>query len=186
MSRGPRGEGTRDDKGHRRRGRRPDRPCLRSLELRAPGPPSAFQAADDTSWLSRAAGSMAQTRKSLNHTLSLSRARADGHRPLHALWQSALRRARCFGIFPEVLDSDLVGGASGHVAWLVSRHPELRPEQLHHDLITDDPFWLCLVGDDGVLDIAGQFTVDVVFRAGGGPSITPTGSAIRTPTIRRA
>ena len=60
-------------------------------------------------------------------------------------------------ILPEVLDPDLVAEASAHVEWLMNRHPGLRPEQLHNNLITDDPFWVRLVGDERLLDIAQQF-----------------------------
>lgn len=60
-------------------------------------------------------------------------------------------------LIPDVLDADLIGEASEHVAWLQAKNPELRPEQLHNWLMTDDPFWVRLVGDDRLLDIAEQF-----------------------------
>ena len=60
-------------------------------------------------------------------------------------------------LFPDVLDADLVREASDHVAWLQARHPDLRPEQLGHTLMTHDPFWVRLVGDDRLLDVAEQF-----------------------------
>jgi phytanoyl-CoA hydroxylase len=60
-------------------------------------------------------------------------------------------------IFREVLDSDLVAEASDHVEWLQKRHPDLRPEQLDTQLVADDPFWVRLVGDDRLLDIAQEF-----------------------------
>lgn len=62
-----------------------------------------------------------------------------------------------YAIFRNVLDHDLIGEASDHVAWLLERNPGLRPEQLHHNLMTDDPFWVRLVADDRLLDIAEQF-----------------------------
>src|SRR5207245_1646935 len=37
------------------------------------------------------------------------------------------------------------------------KHPELRPEQLGHTLITDDPFWVRLISDSRLLDIAEQY-----------------------------
>jgi Phytanoyl-CoA dioxygenase (PhyH) len=60
-------------------------------------------------------------------------------------------------IFPRVLDEALVGEASGHVEWLQQKHPELRPERLGHQLLADDPFWLRLVSDERLLDIAELF-----------------------------
>jgi phytanoyl-CoA hydroxylase len=60
-------------------------------------------------------------------------------------------------VFPHVIDAGLVAEAGNHVKWLQERHPGLRGEQLGHTLVTDDPFWLRLVGDDRLLDIAQQF-----------------------------
>lgn len=62
-----------------------------------------------------------------------------------------------YALFPEAIDAELVQEASDHVAWLQEKHPELRPEQLGHFLMTDDPFWVRLVSDDRLLDIAEQF-----------------------------
>ena len=62
-----------------------------------------------------------------------------------------------FVIFRNVLDQDLIREASDHVAWLQRKHPNLRPEHLGHTLMTHDPFWVRLVGDDRLLDIAQQF-----------------------------
>lgn len=56
-----------------------------------------------------------------------------------------------------VLDADLIGEAKNHVEWLLKKHPDLRGEQLGHTLVTDDPFWVRLVGDDRLLDVAEQF-----------------------------
>lgn len=62
-----------------------------------------------------------------------------------------------YAIFRDVVDSDLVAEASDHVAWLQRRHPGVRPEQLGHMFVRDDPFWLRLVGDDRLLDVAELF-----------------------------
>lgn len=62
-----------------------------------------------------------------------------------------------YALFPEVLDSDLIAEASAHVDWLQARHPELRPEQLGHSLMTNDAFWVRLVSDERLLDIAEKF-----------------------------
>ena len=44
-----------------------------------------------------------------------------------------------------------------HVHWLLEKHPGIRPEQLHHHLLVNDPFMHRLAGDDRLLDIVGQF-----------------------------
>jgi hypothetical protein len=55
------------------------------------------------------------------------------------------------------LDADLVREASDHVEWLMQCHPEERPERLGHTLMTHDPFWVRLISDDRLLDIAELF-----------------------------
>jgi ectoine hydroxylase-related dioxygenase (phytanoyl-CoA dioxygenase family) len=62
-----------------------------------------------------------------------------------------------YAIFRNVLDAGLIGEARQHVDWLLQKHPDTRPEQLHHFLMTDDPFWVRLISDDRLLDIAKQF-----------------------------
>jgi ectoine hydroxylase-related dioxygenase (phytanoyl-CoA dioxygenase family) len=62
-----------------------------------------------------------------------------------------------FLVFRNVLDKELMREASDHVDWLLAKHPELRPEQLHHHLAVDDPFWIRLVSDDRLLDVAETF-----------------------------
>jgi phytanoyl-CoA hydroxylase len=56
-------------------------------------------------------------------------------------------------VFPQVLDPELIRLASEHVEWLQRQNPDLRPEQLHHWLMWDDPFWLRLVSDSRLLDL---------------------------------
>ena len=62
-----------------------------------------------------------------------------------------------FVIFRNVLDAALLAQATEHVAWLQQRHSELRGEDLGHELVARDPFWVRLVSDDRLLDIAGHF-----------------------------
>jgi Phytanoyl-CoA dioxygenase (PhyH) len=62
-----------------------------------------------------------------------------------------------YAIFPSLLDTALVAEAGDHVTWLQRKHPDLRPEQLHHWLMWDDPFWLRLLADDRLLDIVEGF-----------------------------
>jgi ectoine hydroxylase-related dioxygenase (phytanoyl-CoA dioxygenase family) len=47
--------------------------------------------------------------------------------------------------------------ARNHIDWLLEKNPGKRPEQLHHTLMTHDPFWVRLIADDRLLDIAEQF-----------------------------
>jgi ectoine hydroxylase-related dioxygenase (phytanoyl-CoA dioxygenase family) len=62
-----------------------------------------------------------------------------------------------YAIFRNVVDQDLVAEASAHIDWLVQRHPELRPEELWHTLVPGDPFWVRLISDDRLLDVAQLF-----------------------------
>ena len=60
-------------------------------------------------------------------------------------------------IVRNVLDAALIKEASDHVEWLMKKNPGRRPEQLWQDLIPNDPFWVRLVGDGRLLDVAQQF-----------------------------
>ena len=60
-------------------------------------------------------------------------------------------------IFRDVLDPELVAESSRHIAWLMAHNPDLRPELLGHTLVQHDPFWVRLISDDRLLDIAQQF-----------------------------
>ena len=57
----------------------------------------------------------------------------------------------------NVIDQDLVEEGRRHIEWLLEHNPGTRPEQLHHSLMTDDPFWVRLVSDDRLLDVAERF-----------------------------
>lgn len=56
-----------------------------------------------------------------------------------------------------MLDADLIGEASDHVEWLRREHPDIRPENLGHELMLNDPFRLRLLSDGRLLDIAEAF-----------------------------
>ena len=60
-------------------------------------------------------------------------------------------------VFRNVLDAALIADASRHVDWLLERHPELRADELGHELARDDPFWYRLVSDPRLVDIAEIF-----------------------------
>ncbi|SCG74986.1 phytanoyl-CoA dioxygenase family protein [Micromonospora inositola] len=62
-----------------------------------------------------------------------------------------------YSIFRNVIDADLIAEASAHVDWLAKRHPDVRTEQLGHIYLRDDPFWIRLISDDRLLDIAEMF-----------------------------
>jgi len=62
-----------------------------------------------------------------------------------------------FVIARNAIDPDLAQEAVGHVHWLLKKHPELRPEDLHHNLVADDPFWVRLVSDERLVDLASAF-----------------------------
>ncbi|MCU1439265.1 MAG: Phytanoyl-CoA dioxygenase [Rhodoglobus sp.] len=59
-----------------------------------------------------------------------------------------------YNIFRNVIDPELVAESSDHIAWLQQKYPDVRPEHLGHLYLKDDPFWLRLVSDDRLLDIA--------------------------------
>jgi len=62
-----------------------------------------------------------------------------------------------YAIFRGAIGTDLVTEASAHVDWLKQRHPDRRGEDLGHDLVASDPFWVRLISDPRLLDIAGLF-----------------------------
>ncbi len=57
----------------------------------------------------------------------------------------------------NVIDIGLVEEGRRHIEWLLEKNPGTRPEQLHHSLMTDDPFWVRLVSDPRLLDVAERF-----------------------------
>ena len=57
----------------------------------------------------------------------------------------------------DVLDRDLIEEARRHVGWLRERNPDRRPENLDYDLVQRDAFWVRLISDDRLLDIAEAF-----------------------------
>jgi len=56
-----------------------------------------------------------------------------------------------------VVDAGFVATVAAHVDWLAARSPDRRGEDLGHDLMTDDPFWVDVVGDDRIVDLAEVF-----------------------------
>lgn len=59
--------------------------------------------------------------------------------------------------FDHVIDEQLILEARSHIEWLMEQNPGVRPEKFGYKLIVDDPFWVRLVSDDRLLDIAESF-----------------------------
>lgn len=62
-----------------------------------------------------------------------------------------------YAVARGVLDAALMEEARSHIAWLLEQHPGTRPEQLHTNLVREDPFWVRLISDPRLLDVAQQF-----------------------------
>ncbi|MBF8191113.1 phytanoyl-CoA dioxygenase family protein [Nonomuraea sp. K274] len=62
-----------------------------------------------------------------------------------------------YTIFRNVLDRELIDEASDHVAWLQAKYPDRLGEDLGTELVARDPFWVRLVGDERLLDVAELF-----------------------------
>ena len=60
-------------------------------------------------------------------------------------------------IVRNVIDANLAAEACDHVQWLLKQNPGLRPEDLHHNLAINDPFWHRLISDDRLVDLAEVF-----------------------------
>ena len=60
-------------------------------------------------------------------------------------------------VLPGVIDGDLTAEAQGHVEWMGKKYPDVRPEQYHHHLIVDDPFWIRLCTDPRLIDVIEPF-----------------------------
>jgi len=62
-----------------------------------------------------------------------------------------------FSIIRNAVPVELIEDISNHVDWLIKRYPDLRPEHLHHPLIRNDAFWVRVVSDPQLVDIAEFF-----------------------------
>jgi hypothetical protein len=62
-----------------------------------------------------------------------------------------------YAIFREVISADLIREADAHVRWLQDRYPDRGGEDLSTELVARDPFWVRLVGDSRLLDVASIF-----------------------------
>ncbi len=62
-----------------------------------------------------------------------------------------------FAVIRDVLPADVLAKADAHVKWLMARYAGLRPEHFHHPLIRHDAFWVRLISDPRLVDIAEYF-----------------------------
>lgn len=62
-----------------------------------------------------------------------------------------------YAIFRSVLPPERMAEVADHVDWLKARYPDRAGEDLGHDLLVNDPFWLDLVSEPALLDIAELF-----------------------------
>ncbi|GIJ29214.1 hypothetical protein Vqi01_43760 [Micromonospora qiuiae] len=71
------------------------------------------------------------------------------------LEQAALDyRTNGYAIIRDVVSIDLLEEIRRHVEWLIAKYPELRPEHLHHPLIRNDAFWVRMILEPALVDIA--------------------------------
>lgn len=66
-------------------------------------------------------------------------------------------RENGFAIIRDVLPSNLLEEARSHVDWLAAKYPDLPPEHLHHPLVRNDAFWVRLISEPRLVDIADFF-----------------------------
>ena len=59
-----------------------------------------------------------------------------------------------YTIIRNVLDEELIQEASAHVDWLIKKYPDTPPVNFHSHLVKDDAFWVRLVSDNRLVDIA--------------------------------
>lgn len=76
-----------------------------------------------------------------------------------SLWEEAKKYydVQGYAVFRNVLDASLMQEVKDHIEWLMRKYPQKRPELLSHELVANDPFWVRLISDDRLLDIAELF-----------------------------
>jgi phytanoyl-CoA hydroxylase len=60
-------------------------------------------------------------------------------------------------IFRDVIDADLIKECQQHMEFLQKKYPSIPGEQFHHHIMRNDPFWVRLVSDQRLLDLAATF-----------------------------
>jgi len=68
-----------------------------------------------------------------------------------------------FAVIRKAIHPDLVAETQQHVEWLMDRYPGVPPEKLQHPLSFVDPFWIRLVSEPQLLDLAQTYldTTDI-------------------------
>jgi phytanoyl-CoA hydroxylase len=62
-----------------------------------------------------------------------------------------------FVILRNVIDDHLVKECQEHVDFLQKKYPTIPGEHLHHPIMRNDPFWVRVVSDQRLLDLAALF-----------------------------
>jgi phytanoyl-CoA hydroxylase len=62
-----------------------------------------------------------------------------------------------YAIFRQVIDAGLLQEINSHLDWLQAKYPHLRPENYNHELVRTDPFWVHLISNERLLDVAQLF-----------------------------
>ncbi|CAF1141439.1 unnamed protein product [Rotaria sordida] len=71
-----------------------------------------------------------------------------------------------FVVLRNVIDARLIEECRKHVEFLQSKFPSIPGEHLHHQIMRNDPFWVRLITDPRLLDLAALF---------GSPFLEPNG-----------
>ena len=62
-----------------------------------------------------------------------------------------------FAIIRDVIDENLIKECQQHIEFLQKKYPTIPTEQFHHPMMHNDPFWIRLVSDQRLLDLAMVF-----------------------------
>ena len=60
-------------------------------------------------------------------------------------------------IIRDVIDERLIKECQEHVDFIQKKYPSIPGEQLHHPIMRNDPFWVRLISDQRLLDLAAVF-----------------------------
>lgn len=72
-----------------------------------------------------------------------------------------------FIILRNVLDADLIEECRRHIEYLQVKYPSIPGEHLHHPIMRNDPFWVRLLSDPRLLDLAAVFGTPFIEPDGG-------------------